>query len=103
MFGFSIFDMIVLIWCTDSFDPFRWWPEVPLIISIVAATVIMGFVCFDVYKTERASSQYNGRRMGISKMVFKQALCFVAAFYVTFCPYLIMQVTMSVTILLFLR
>lgn len=28
----------------------RWWPEIPIIIAIASVPVIMGMVCYDVYK-----------------------------------------------------
>lgn len=70
----------------------RWWPEVPVIISIAALTVIMGAVCLDVYKKEKASAGYTGGRRRLTMKVFKQACWFVSAFYFTWVPYLMLQV-----------
>jgi hypothetical protein len=49
-------------------------------------------ILLDVYKKENASSRYTGGSNKLSKMVFKQALWFVGAFYVTWVPYLALQV-----------
>jgi hypothetical protein len=57
--------------------------------------VIMGIVCQDVYKKEKASSRYAtaGHDMNLTKMVFNQSLWFVGAFYITWVPYLALQVS----------
>ena len=52
----------------------------------------MGDVTYSVYKKERASSRYTGGSNKLSKMVFKQAMFFVGAFYITWVPYLALQV-----------
>jgi hypothetical protein len=49
-------------------------------------------VSLNVYKKEKASSRYTGGSNKLSKMVFKQALWFVGAFYITWGPYLALQV-----------
>lgn len=73
--------------CTIS-----WWPEAPVILSILYTTVVMVDVSLNVYKKEKASSRYTGGSNKLSKMVFKQALWFVGAFYITWGPYLALQV-----------
>ncbi|KAL7488813.1 hypothetical protein ACHAW6_014399 [Cyclotella cf. meneghiniana] len=80
----------VLVWCNNSA---RWWPEVPVILAIFCTTVIMGDVVFSVYKNERSSSRYSQRGNRLSKMVLNQSIWFVAAFYVTWIPYLALQVS----------
>ena len=35
-----------------------WWPEIPVIVAIIVATVAMAMVCFSVYKTEKASNRW---------------------------------------------
>ena len=70
----------------------RWWPEIPILLSIFYATIIMGDVVHSVRKQERASSRYTGGSNKLSKMVFIQGLCFVGAFYITWIPYLVLQV-----------
>ncbi len=72
---------------------FRWWPELPVILAILFTTVVMGDVVSCVYKKERASSRYSRGGNTLSKMVFKQAMWFVAAFYITWVPYLALQVS----------
>jgi formate hydrogenlyase subunit 3/multisubunit Na+/H+ antiporter MnhD subunit len=71
----------------------RWWPEIPVLLAIFSPTVSMGDVCLSVYKKEKASSRYTGGKTKLSKMVFKQALFFVGAFYITWVPYLTLQVS----------
>ena len=70
----------------------RWWPEVPVMLAIVAATGIMGSLCCHVYKSEKRTSQYTNRRGRITRKVFKQSCWFVIAFYITWVPYLTLQV-----------
>jgi hypothetical protein len=55
----------------------------------------MGNVTYSVYKKESASSKYTGGDVRLTKMVFRQALWFVGAFYVTWVPYLVLQVRCS--------
>jgi hypothetical protein len=70
----------------------RWWPEIPTVLAIFFATVIMGDVVYYVHQKEKASSQYTGGSNKLSKMVSGQAMWFVGAFYVTWIPYLVLQV-----------
>ena len=71
----------------------RWWPELPVVLSIFYTTVIMGDVLFHIYKQEKASSRYTGGSNKFFKMMLKQALLFVGAFYITWTPYLVLQVS----------
>lgn len=74
----------------------------PVILAIFSVTVIMGAVCIDVRKKEKASSQYSGGDNKITKMVFKQSVYFVGGFYLSWAPYLILQVReASVIVLVF--
>ncbi|KAL3779349.1 hypothetical protein HJC23_007479 [Cyclotella cryptica] len=78
----------MLIWCNNTGN---WWPEIPVIISIVLATAVMGAVCVGVFKTERASRRYSSNANTISIMVVKQSLLFIGAFYIAWVPYLALQ------------
>jgi hypothetical protein len=79
----------MLIWCNNSAS---WWPEIPVIFSIVLVTVVMGCLCYNVRKTERATRRYSvNNTRGLSKMVVKQSLLFVGAFYMCWVPYLSLQ------------
>ncbi|KAL7488284.1 hypothetical protein ACHAW6_013868 [Cyclotella cf. meneghiniana] len=78
----------VLVWCNNSA---KWWPELPVILAILLSTIVMGDTVSSVYKKESASSRYSGGGNKLSKMVFKQAMWFVAAFYITWVPYLVLQ------------
>ena len=74
---------------------FRWWPEIPVVLAIFVETVIMGDLVYSVHQKEKASSQYTGGSKKLSKMVSEQAMWFVGAFYVTWVPYLVLQVRQS--------
>jgi hypothetical protein len=52
----------------------------------------MGDAVYNVYKKEKASSRYSGGSNKISKMVSEQAAWFIGAFYITWIPYLVLQV-----------
>lgn len=81
----------MILWCNSSA---LFWPEIPVIISIAWATFVMGAVCIGVIKTERKTRRYaaHAQTHSISTMVVKQSLLFVGAFYVTWVPYLALQV-----------
>lgn len=71
----------------------RWWPEVPVIFAIILATAIMGSLCFRFYQTERRTIQYTGGEAKLSKKTSEQACWFVVVFYITWVPYLTLQVS----------
>ncbi|KAL7480216.1 hypothetical protein ACHAW6_005909, partial [Cyclotella cf. meneghiniana] len=79
----------VRVWCNNSA---KWWPEIPVICAIIAATSIMGTLCYHVYKNEKRTSRYTHSGSRLSIMVFKQSCWFVIAFYITWVPYLTLQV-----------
>jgi hypothetical protein len=84
----------MLLWCNNTAN---YWPEIPVIISIAWATVVMGAVCIGVIKTERKTRRYStnaNTNHSISTMVVKQSFLFVGAFYVTWVPYLALQVSL---------
>ena len=72
---------------------YRWWPEIPIVLAIFYTNVIMGGVLYHVYKQEKSSSRYTGGSNKLFKQVFKQACLFVGAFYITWMPYLVLQVS----------
>lgn len=37
----------MILWCDNTAS---WWPDIPIALAILSATVIMGIVCWDVYK-----------------------------------------------------
>ena len=81
----------MLIWCNNTA---LYWPEIPVILSITWATIVMGALCKGVMKTERKSRRYSVHSQtqhSISAMVVEQSFLFVAAFYVTWLPYLALQ------------
>ena len=71
---------------------FRWWPEIPVILAIIAAAGIMGTLCHHVYKIGTQSAQYTDIGASLLMKVFKQSCWFVIAFYITWVPYLTLQV-----------
>lgn len=85
----------MLIWCNNTGN---YWPEIPVILSIAWATVVMGAVCVGVVRTEKRSRRYSSYgqahpQNSISKMVVKQSFLFVGAFYICWVPYLALQVS----------
>jgi hypothetical protein len=71
---------------------FRWWPEIPTVLATFFATVIMGDLVYYVHQMKKASSRYTGGSNKLSKMVSEQAMWFIGAFYITWVPYLVLQV-----------
>lgn len=55
----------------------------------------MGDVTYDVFKKEQASTQYTGGSNKLTKLVFQQVIFFIGAFYVTWVPYLTLQVSFN--------
>ncbi|KAL7477448.1 hypothetical protein ACHAW6_003255 [Cyclotella cf. meneghiniana] len=86
----------VRVWCNNSA---KWWPETPVILAITAATCIMGNLSYHVYRNEKRTARYTNSRARLSIMVFKQSCWFVVAFYITWVPYLALQVCDAVGIL----
>lgn len=78
----------MMIWCNNTAE---FWPEFPLVVAIAAATCIMSALCCHVYQRERRTTQFTGGSTRFSGMVFEQAFWFLAAFYFTWLPYLLLQ------------
>lgn len=78
----------MMIWCNNTAE---FWPEIPLIAAIAAATIIMSALCCHVYRQESRTTQFTGASTGFSGRVFEQACWFLAAFYFTWLPYLLLQ------------
>jgi hypothetical protein len=70
----------------------RWWPEIPIVLALFYATAIMVDVIYAVRQQEKATSRYTGGSSKMSKAGVHQATLFVGAFYMTWVPYLILQV-----------
>ena len=86
--GIPYYDNMIL-WCNNSA---KWWPEIPVFVAILLATLIMGYICYFVFQNEKQSQRHSCRGdMYITKMVFKQSCLFIGAFYVTWVPYLALQ------------
>ena len=82
----------LILWCNNDA---RWWPEIPIIAAIVAATAVMFAVFVHVYKEERASKRWRqagtARTSSFSRAVFWQSLWYLMSFYVVWPPYLALQ------------
>jgi hypothetical protein len=74
---------------------FRWWPELPIVLAIFHMTFVMVDVIYSVHRQERASSRYTGGSRRLTKMVLHQGMFFLGAFYITWIPYLVLQVRKS--------
>ena len=90
--GIPFYDNMVL-WCNNAAEI---WPEIPMVIAIFVATVVMSTICWHVYQNEKRSSKWkmggsgnNGQTM--TKKVFSQAMWYLAAFNMTWPPYLALQ------------
>mmetsp|Transcript_38457 Transcript_38457/g.38823 ORF Transcript_38457/g.38823 Transcript_38457/m.38823 type:complete len:171 (+) Transcript_38457:554-1066(+) len=66
----------VLLWCNNT-KP--WWPEIPIAVAILVATVIMGLVYWHVHKVYQASKQSHAGDGGsiMLKMVFWQSFWYL--------------------------
>ncbi len=83
----------MVLWCDNTAS---WWPDIPVALAILSATVIMGIVCWDVYKKEKASARWRGAGTGrarnkLSIQVFWQSFWYLMAFYLTWPAYLTLQ------------
>ncbi|KAL7545981.1 hypothetical protein ACHAWF_009330, partial [Thalassiosira exigua] len=90
--GIPFYDNLFL-WCNNAAD---WWPDVPVALAILIATLVMGSVCWDVHKKYKASSRWRmgageGAANSLSTKVFWQSFWYLMAFYMTWPPYLALQ------------
>ena len=93
--GIPFYDNVIL-WCNNSG---KYWSEIPVAIAISIATVIMVNLCWFVYKSERASKRFRRHseeeRASLSSAFFKQSLVYLGAFYLTWPPYLALQIMIA--------
>jgi len=87
----------MILWCNNGA---KWWPEIPVIISIIAATAVMAAVCVHVHKEEQASKRWRSagntvNRDSFSRAVFWQSIWYLCSFYLTWPPYLALQYVWS--------
>lgn len=84
----------MILWCDNTAS---WWPDVPVVIAILSATVIMGILCWDVFKKEKVSARWRGggdtgrARNKLSSQVFWQSFFYLLAFYLTWPAYIVLQ------------
>jgi len=90
--GIPFYDNMFL-WCNNSA---KWWPEIPIIIAIVAASTIMFTLYRHVSNGEKAMMVY--RRYSISSLdssmsssVMWESAWYLLSFYCTWTPYLVLQ------------
>jgi len=60
--GINFYDSLNL-WCNNTAS---YWPDIPVAIAIGLATIIMGLVCWDVYKNQKASAKWRGGATAIN-------------------------------------
>jgi len=93
--GIPFYDNVVL-WCNNSKN---YWSEIPVIIGIAIATVVMVNLVWFVYQSERASRRFRRHseteRNSLSKTFFMQALVYLGSFYLTWPPYLALQLMIA--------
>lgn len=93
--GIPYYDNSIL-WCNNSR---KYWSEIPVALAILIATFIMINLCWFVYKSEMASSRFRRHsaedRSSLSTAFFKQSLVYLGAFYLTWPPYLALQVMIA--------
>lgn len=93
--GIPFYDNAIL-WCNNSR---KYWSEVPVAIAILIATVVMLNLCWHVFKSEKASKRFRQHRTesrtSLSNTFFKQCLVYLCAFYLTWPPYLALQVMIA--------
>lgn len=93
--GIPYYDNVVL-WCNNSQN---YWSEIPVILGIAVATIVMINLCWFVYKSERASRRFRrhnaGERQSLSHAFFLQALVYLCSFYLTWPPYLALQLMIA--------
>ncbi len=93
--GIPFYDNAIL-WCNNSR---KYWSEVPVAIAILVATIVMINICWYVFKSEQASKRFRqhnaGERASLSSTFFKQCLVYLCAFYLTWPPYLALQVMIA--------
>ena len=84
------------IWCNNSA---LYWPEIPVVVAIAVATILLLRLCWYVYQSERVSRRFrqhdNDGQNTITKLVFKQALIYLAAFFLTWPAYLALQIMLA--------
>ena len=83
------------LWCANTG---LYWPEAPILLAIVVASVVMITICVHVYRNEKMTSKYTtasggGRRQKRSKtsMVLSQSISYLTSFYLVWPPYVALQ------------
>lgn len=94
--GIPFYDNAIL-WCNNSR---KYWSEIPVVVAILIATGVMINLCWFVYKSERASQRFRQHstedRTSLSSAFFKQSLVYLGAFYLTWPPYLALQMMIAI-------
>lgn len=91
--GIPFYDNM-LLWCNNADS---WWPDIPVAIAILVATVVMVSVCHDVHRKHLASKRWRrgpaSEGSSTSSKVFWQSFWYLMAFFMTWPPYLALQYT----------
>lgn len=91
--GQSNYEML-FFWCNNGA---KYWPDIPVLLAIFFTTCTMASVYYDVWKTEQASKRSaNNNSAGtaqqtMSSKIFWQSVWYLSSFYVTWVPYIVLQ------------
>merc|ERR1711966_283651 len=87
--------IVLILFFYNAMQKARWWPEIPVIVAIIIASVVMIVLCKDVYKTEQEANRWrqegNAPNNTMSNRVFWQSFWYLVVFYATWPPYLALQ------------
>eukprot|EP00978_Attheya_sp_CCMP212_P004133 scaffold8976_cov60-Attheya_sp.AAC.1 len=87
--GIPYYDNMIL-WCNNTSNI---WPDIPMAVAIIVATVNMGLISCHVYKEEKVSRKWRSgtQQKSLSSKVFRQSILYLLAFYLVWPPYLVLQ------------
>jgi hypothetical protein len=87
--GIPYYDNMIL-WCNNTSNI---WPDIPMAVAIIVATVNMGLISWHVYKEEKVSRKWRSgtQENSLSLKVFRQSVLYLLAFYLVWPPYLVLQ------------
>jgi len=89
--GIPFYDNMFL-WCNNSA---KWWPEIPIILALIAASTIMFTLYRHVSKEEKVMIMYRRGSINsldsMSNSVMWESAWYLLSFYCTWTPYLVLQ------------
>lgn len=78
----STYSYLFTVYASNSNNTAKYWPDIPVAVAILNATVVMGIVCLDVRKKVQAFKQEQGEEGGdgptLFTKVFWQSECWDA-------------------------